>query len=490
MTSLPPGPSASPAVQTAHWLLRPIAFLESCRRRFGGTFSVRFLGFRTPLVMVSDPDTVRALYSEREHGLPVGRTFALRPIMGPRSVLLLEGSEHLERRKVMLPSFHGERMRAYEASVAEIAAREIDSWPLERAFPLHPRMQAVTLEVILGAVFGVTDPSRRELLGRLLPRLLDSTSSANLQFRILLARRVNRPGPLIRLHELTHEIDDVLLSEIAERRRDPGAADRDDILSLLTLARFEDGAGMDDHEIRDQLVTLLLAGHETTATGLAWTLDLLLRNPLVLRRLLAELDADAGDGYLRAVIQESLRLRPVVPLAGRHLASELRVDGLTLPAGTDVTPAIWLLHTRPDLYRDPLAFRPERFLEQPPTTYGWVPFGGGVRRCLGAAFAEMEMRIVLSSMLRSRVLRAASPNAERPTRRNVTLSPRYGTRVIASQRAEASRDTTSRPDPTRPPDPRALTAPDPRTLTGPGPPTVTAPDPRSSRPPHSRHAVV
>ena len=139
MTSLPPGPSASPAVQTAHWLLRPIAFLESCRRRFGGTFSVRFLGFRTPLVMVSDPDTVRALYSEREHGLPVGRTFALRPIMGPRSVLLLEGSEHLERRKVMLPSFHGERMRAYEASVAEIAAREIDSWPLERAFPLHPR---------------------------------------------------------------------------------------------------------------------------------------------------------------------------------------------------------------------------------------------------------------------------------------------------------------------------------------------------------------
>jgi cytochrome P450 len=436
--TLPPGPSEPPVVQTARWLLRPISFMESCRRSFGDTFSVRFLGFQTPLVMVSDPEAIRALYTVREHGLPPGRTFALRPVMGPRSVLLLEGAEHMQRRKVMLPPFHGERMRAYEDSVREIAERDIQSWPVAEPFAVHPHMQAITLEVILDAVFGVTDQRRRERLRRLLPSLLDNTSSAGLQFRILLARRLNRPGPLRRLRELTREIDTAMLAQIEERRRDPAAADREDILSLLTLARFEDGGEMDSNEIRDQLLTLLLAGHETTATALAWTIDLLLRHPATLDRLTAEIDSGSGDRYLRAVIQESLRLRPVVPLAGRRLATELRVDGLTLAPGTDVTPAIWLTHTRPDLYPDPLAFAPERFLEQPPTTYGWVPFGGGVRRCLGAAFAEMEMRVVLSAILASRRLSAASPDAERPTRRNVTLSPKHGTRVTASIRAAPS----------------------------------------------------
>jgi cytochrome P450 len=216
-------------LQTARWLIRPIAFLEDCRRRFGDAFSVRFLGFQTPLVMVSDSEAIRVLYSEREHGLPPGRTFALRPVMGARSVLLLEGAEHLQRRKAMLPPFHGERMRAYEAAVTGIAERDIAGWPLGRPFALHPRMQGVTLEVILGAVFGVTDPQRRERLRRLLPRLLDNTSSPSLQFRILLARRVNRPGPLAQLAELTDEIDTALLAEIAQRRADPAIGDREDI---------------------------------------------------------------------------------------------------------------------------------------------------------------------------------------------------------------------------------------------------------------------
>jgi cytochrome P450 len=438
MSPLPSGPSESPALQTARWLVRPIAFLEACRRRFGDAFSVRFMGFRTPMVMVSDPEVIRALYSERENGLPPGRTVTLLPLMGPRSVLLLEGAEHMQRRRVMLPPFHGERMRAYEDAVAAIVERDIHGWPLERPFALHPRMQGVTLAVILDAVFGVTDPQRRELLRRLLPGLLDNTS-ASMQFRILLARRFNRPGPLAQLRELSLEIDTALLAEIAERRGDPSAAGRKDILSQLLLARFDDGGGMDDRELRDQLITLLLAGHETTATALAWTVDLLLRYPAALECLTAEVDAGGGDVYLRAVIQESLRLRPVVPLAGRRLASELRVNGLSLAAGTDVTPAIWLTHTRPDLYPEPLAFRPERFLDRPPTTYGWIPFGGGVRRCLGAAFAEMEMRVVLTAILRSRVLQAASSDAETPIRRNVTLSPRDGTRIIASQRTPSHR---------------------------------------------------
>jgi cytochrome P450 len=211
--------------------------------------------------------------------------------------------------------------------------------------------------------------------------------------------------------------------------------EREDILSLLIVARFEDGGAMSDRELRDQLVTLLLAGHETTATGLAWTFDLLLRHPAALTRLTAEVDA-GEDSYLRAVVSESLRLRPVVPLAGRRLASELRGGGLSLPSGTDVTPAIWLTHTRADLYPEPFAFRPERFLENPPGGYGWIPFGGGVRRCLGASFAELEMRVVLETVLRRSALQPVSRRAERVTRRNVTFSPRRGTRARSRPRMD------------------------------------------------------
>ncbi len=415
------------------WLLRPIAFLEACRRRYGDAFSVRFLGFETPLVMVSKPEVLRALYSGAAHGLPPGRTLSLRPITGPRSVLLLDGAEHLSRRRVMLPPFHGDRMRAYEPIVREAAEREIARWPTDRPFAVHPSMQAVTLEVILRAVFGVADAERRAQLRDGLIDLLGSTASPGLQFSVLLSRRLGGPDPLARLQALMAQIDEILLAEIAERRAEAeGGRARDDICSLLVAARFEDGGRMEDREVRDQLMTLLLAGHETTATALAWTLDLLTRHADVLARLAAELGDD--DAYLRAVIAEALRLRPVVPLAGRRLTSDLRADGLVLPAGTDVTPAIWLAHTRPESYPEPYAFRPERFLNRPPSTYAWVPFGGGVRRCLGAAFAEMEMRVVLTAILRQRVLRPAARSAERVARRNVTFSPRHGTRIVATPR--------------------------------------------------------
>jgi cytochrome P450 len=432
--SLPPGPAEPPALQTVRWLTRPISFLEACRRRYGDAFSVRFLGFQTPLVMVSHPEVVRALYSERRHKLPPGRSLSLRPIVGPRSVLLLEGDEHLSRRRVMLPPFHGDRMRAYEPIVREAAEREIARWPSDRPFPVHPSMQAITLDVILRAVFGVADPVRRERLREKLVRLLGSTASARLQFAVLLSRRLGGPDPLEQLERLAGDIDGLLLEEIAERRRAEAATEeRDDICSLLVRARFPDGTGMDDREIRDQLMTLLLAGHETTATALAWALDLLTRHPHVLDRLRDRED----DAYLRAVIAESLRLRPVVPLAGRRLTSELRVDGVAVPPGTDVTPAIWLTHTRAEEYPEPYAFRPERFLDRAPATYAWIPFGGGVRRCLGAAFAEMEIRVVLDAVLRERAPRAATRHAERVARRNVTFSPRNGTRIVAGLRSRA-----------------------------------------------------
>ncbi len=439
MHTLPPGPSEPPAIQMLRWLTRPIAFMSSCRRRFGDAFSVRFPGFERPMVMLSDPESIRALYTAHEHGLPPGRTITLLPVMGPNSILLLEGREHLARRKLMLPPFHGERMRSYEAIMRQATERAIERWPEGDAFAIHPHMQAITLEVILEAVFGVTDRARGDGLREHLPRLLNQTSSSALQFRFLLASRLGRGDPMARLEEITAGIDELLFAEIAARRSDPELESREDILSLLTAARFEDGGAMSDRELRDQLVTLLLAGHETTATGLAWTFDLLLRHPSTLERLTAEVDA-GEDGYLRAVTSESLRLRPVVPLAGRRLASELQVGAYGLPEGTDVTPAIWLTHTRADLYPEPFAFRPERFLEAPPSGYGWIPFGGGVRRCLGASFAEMEMRVVLETILRRTSLEPVGRRAERVTRRNVTFSPRNGT--IVRSRRRAGRTTT------------------------------------------------
>jgi cytochrome P450 len=413
--------------------------MDACRRRYGDTFSLKFLGFQTPMVLVSHPDAIKALYTKRETGLPPGRTIALEPVMGPDSVLLLEGDAHLERRKAMLPAFHGERLRTYESVVEDVARTEIDSWQLGTEFPIHPRMQSVTLEVILRAVFGVSDPARRDRLRELLAGMLQMSASAGLQLRVLLAQRLGRGDPLRELRETNAAIDALLREEIAERRSDPRLDEREDILSLLVGVRFADGSAMSDSELRDQLITLLLAGHETTATGLAWTFDLLLRNPAPMTRLREALRENREE-YLRAVISEALRLRPVVPLAGRRLGAELEINGYTLPPGTDVTPAIWLAHTRADLYPDPLAFVPERFLSGSPETYGWIPFGGGVRRCLGAAFAEMEMRIVLREVLTRCELRGARSAPERIARRNVTFSPRRGTPLIVSSKRSLDRE--------------------------------------------------
>jgi cytochrome P450 len=434
--TLPPGPSARPALQTLRWFYRPIPYMEECRRRFGDAFSVRFIGFRTPMVMFSDPEAVKAVYAERDNGLPPGRNLVLEPLLGSRSVLLLEGEEHLSRRRLMLPPFHGERLRAYESVIERIVSEEIDSWPLNEPFRIHRRMQAVTLEVILRAAFGVGDPGRLRRLRHLLRRILRQTAAPAMQLIGFATRGLGERGPYGRFERLLREADAELFAEIAERRADPAVEERDDILAALVGARFDDGTGMNDREIRDQLMTLLLAGHETTATALAWAFDLLLHNPGPLERLREEL-AEGGDVYLRATITEALRLRPVVPIAGRRLAGETRIDGYTLPAGTDVTPAIWLTHTRPEIYPEPLRFRPERFLDGGPDTYAWIPFGGGIRRCLGAAFAELEMRLVLRDVLRRCRIDAAEHRMERIGRRNVTLSPRAGTPVVIRGRNAA-----------------------------------------------------
>jgi cytochrome P450 len=410
--------------------------MEECRREFGDSFSVRFLGFERPMVLISDPAAIKALYQERSHGLPPGRNIILEPILGAKSLLLQEGAEHLSRRRLMLPPFHGERMRAYESALDEIVTAEIDSWPLDREFPIHSRMQAITLEAILRVVFGVSEGARLERLREMLSTVLQETASPRRQVIGLATRRFGGRGPWASFEGQLREIDELLYAEIAEHRQRPDLAEREDVLSMLMCAEFEDGGRMEDVELRDQLMTLLLAGHETTATALAWTFDLLLRHPTALERL-RESMAAGEDDYLRATITESLRLRPVIPLAGRRLATELVADGLTLPAGTDVTPAIWLTHTRADIYPEPFAFRPERFLEDGPETYGWIPFGGSLRRCIGASFAEFEMRVVLREVLGRCDLRKASPMAEKTGRRNITLSPRDGTPVVVTARRPA-----------------------------------------------------
>jgi cytochrome P450 len=433
--SLPPEPKNSPLVQTLRWGLRPLPFMQECREKYGDNFSVKFLGFERPMVLISDPAAIKALYTERSHGLPPGRDIILKPILGARSLLLQEGEDHLAHRRLMLPAFHGERMRSYGPIMEEIIDAEIDSWPLGEEFAIHPRMQAITLEVILRVVFGVSDGPRLERLRPLFTTVLEETASPLSQLIGLATRRFGG-DPWSKFDGRLKEVDELLYAEIAERRAEGGLEERDDILSVLMQARFEDGGEMTDTDLRDQLMTLLLAGHETTATGLAWTFDLLLRHAEPMSRLRDSLEAGEED-YLKATISESLRLRPVVPLAGRRLNTELSVDGLTLPAGTDVTPAIWLAHTRADVYPEPFAFQPERFLEDAPDTYAWVPFGGGVRRCIGAAFAEFEMRIVLREVLTRCELHKASSMPEKIGRRNITLSPKDGTPVVLTARHPA-----------------------------------------------------
>ena len=434
--ALPPEPKNSPLVQTLRWGMRPLPFMQECRERYGGSFSVKFLSFERPMVMISDPAAIKALYTERAHGLPPGRDIILKPILGERSLLILEGADHLAHRKLMLPPFHGERMRSYGPILEEIVDAEIDAWPLGEEFAIHPRMQSITLEAILRVVFGVAEGPRLEQLRVVLTNVLEETASPFSQLIGLATRRFGGRGPWGKFEAQLNAVDELLYAEIAEHRARGDFEEREDILSLMMQARFEDGGEMSDTDLRDQLMTLLLAGHETTATALAWTFDLLLRHPAQLTRLRESLEAGEDD-YLRAVISESLRLRPVVPLAGRRLAADLIADGLTLPAGTDVTPAIWLTHTRADVYPEPFAFKPERFLEDGPDTYAWIPFGGGIRRCIGAAFAEFEMRIVLREVLARCELHKASPAPEKIGRRNITLSPKGGTPVVVTARHPA-----------------------------------------------------
>jgi cytochrome P450 family 135 len=411
---LPPGPAAPRQWQTLQYGLRPFAFFGRAQERFGDVFTVKIL--RDTWVVVADPEGVRAVLTlDPAHMRSGEANYELRPMIGTRNVLLLDGPEHLQRRKLVLPPFHGERLQAYREVMAEVARAAPRTWPRGEPFPLLPRMRQITLEVILRAVFGTRageTAKLREAVSRLLDWLVGLRGM--LAFNVLGADGLPR---LPQFRRMLSAVDAEVAAQLERRRADPG----DDVLSMLLQTD-----GLTDRDVRDELLTLLIAGHETTAAALAWSFEALLRHPDALERVAAR-----ETGWAEAVAYETLRLRPPVPLGSlRRLLEPLEVAGRSLPAGTTVATSSILLHRRPDLYPDPHEFRPERWLDARPGTYEWIPFGGSVLRCLGASFAMLELQIVLEEIAAHVRLRAPAPEPERVWRRGIVLVPARGALAI------------------------------------------------------------
>jgi cytochrome P450 len=378
--------------------------MDWCAARYGDIFTFR-IATQQPWVMVSDPDVVKEVFTGPPGLLHGGEgSRILLPLVGANSVLLLDDDAHTEQRRLLMPPFRGNNLKLYADTMTAVAEAEIARWPRDRPVKLHPRMQALTLEVMLRAVFGLSvgtrlDQLRTEVLRMLANKMGPLMLVAGPQrMRMALTRNLLRP------------IDRLVHAEIDDRRRSDDRGERGDLLSLLLQARHSDGQPLNDAEIRDELVSVMLAGQETTATSLAWAVERLVRHPEHQARLIEE--TRAGDQrFADAVVKETLRLRPVTSVLMRRLKEPMLLGGFRLPAGVSVVPSVYLMHRRPDVYPDPECFRPERFLDQPAGTYTWIPFGGGVRRCLGGAFAEHEMRIVLSMLFETCKVR---PDDERP----------------------------------------------------------------------------
>ena len=427
---LPPGSKAPAVVQAFRYTRNPLGFLAGQQRRHGDIFSVRFPFFGT-IVYVARPDLVKAVFTGAPSVFHAGEANAtvLEPALGPHSVLTLDDEPHMRQRKLLLPPFHGERVRRYEELIVEMTRREMQSWPIGEPFALRPHTQRITLAVIMRAVFGVHDEERLVRFERLID---DFARRVGVITSFPMLRRNLGPGsPWPRFVRSRKALDGFIYEEIRLRRAEAGHEDRDDVLSLLMGARDEDGQAMSDQELRDEMVTVLGAGHETTATGLAWAVERLTRNPEVLAKLRGSLAA-GEEGYLNATVKETLRARPVIVDVARKLKAPATIGGYELAAGQFVLPAIAALHYREDIFPAPREFRPERFLDGKADNYAWIPFGGGVRRCIGAAFAEYEMRTILREFVERAELRPVSPEPERVKVRNITLAPAKGTQVICS----------------------------------------------------------
>ena len=435
MTALPPGPKLPVALQSYMLFGHTLRFLHRCRRRYGDVFTVHAAPMGK-LVYFADPAAIKEVFTGDNSLLHAGEANnILEPVMGPTSVLLTDDDEHLRSRKLMLPMFHGDAVRRYAAAVEEVAEAEVDRWRAGEMIALHPRMRDLTFEVILRAVIGVTDPARLDAMREALPAVAEIDDEVTLMW---VWPWLGNFGPWKRYKRTQARADALLYEEIRERRAAPDLSERTDVLSLLLQARDEDGEGMSDRELRDQVVTLLLAGHETTATSLAWAFERLTRHPDALARA-----TEGDDEYLDAVTQEVLRVRPVISDVVRKLKRPATIAGVDLPAGVIVAPAICLVQRDARRFEGPFAFRPERFLGEGAEPYTWIPFGGGIRRCLGAAFAQMEMRVVMRTILRRATLSADRPEGERTKVRHITQVPARGARVVVERVAPRPRETDS-----------------------------------------------
>jgi cytochrome P450 len=417
-------------VQTLLFIFQPRRFIAASHRRYGDLVSFK-TRFDPQFVLLFNPKDIKAVFTGPAESLRAGEANALLgPVVGDRSVLLLDGAEHIRHRRLMLPSFHGKKLAAHAQTFRDATDRAIDQWPVGEPFALLPWTQSLTLEVIVRAVFGVEDEERAAELRTRIRAMIEPM--ANRRRVLMLVLSGGRVGSTMDSFEQRRAaVDELIYEHIARRRAEGGFEERDDVFSMLLAAKDEDGNGLTDKELRDELVTLLVAGHETTATGLAWAFERLLRTPRVLDRLRASLE-EGDDTYLDAVVKEALRLRPVIAGVGRKVRGPFELNGRTIPVGTELNPSISIVHRRPDIYPQPGEFRPERFLdpETAPDTYSWIPFGGGVRRCLGASFALMEMREVIRRVLERTDPRAVGEKPEPIARRGITMSPRDGALVI------------------------------------------------------------
>lgn len=424
----PPSTSLPSALVTLRFLARPTTLMRRLTRELGDTFMFELAGVQ-PTVMITRPEDVKTLFTAPHEDVPtVSSSTALGLFLGEHSVLTLNGPEHIRQRRLLSPSFRGDKLKPWGPLIEQLTHERIDGWRPGQEIRLQEEMQAVTFDTILAVIFGMEDAARQDALREVVVEMTKrATSGPRSMLDMVLASRKKLAGPMSRMGKV---MDELVYEEIAHHRSLPDLEERNDMMSLLMLAKDDEGNGMTDKELRDELVTLLLVGHETTATSLAWAAERFLRTPEAMARLDEELAGeDGGATYIDAAVYEVLRNRPVVPIIGRELKKPLTLDGYDVPAGTTVNVNLYLVNHRADTYENPFTFNPDRFYGKRPDTYAWVPFGGGIRRCLGAAFAEMEMRHVMKVLYTRVRMSAVDPAPERPVLRSVTLAPQHGARV-------------------------------------------------------------
>jgi cytochrome P450 len=409
-----------PVVQAVAWARRPLPFLERCQKHFGDTFTIRVRHAGT-WVILADPEDVKKVFTADHSVLGVGlANSVLGPLLGPRSVMLLEEPEHVRRRKLMLPPFHGERMKGYAEMMQEVTRRELAGWPVGEPFELWPRMQEITLEAIVRVVFGPVDTPELEALRHDLRRLTNWMNDPR-RLNLLAAAGPARFAGNRDYKSMMGPVEEDVLREVRRRQREPGCTDGTDIAAMLGEARYEDGAPMSEQDLRDELVTLLTDG--PTSSLLSWAFERVLRHPEVYGRLRADVEAGEDDAYLDAIVKETLRLCPAAPIVVRRLLEPMELGGWEIPAGTTVAPCVHLVHRNAEVYPEPLAFKPERFLERPAGTYTWIPFGGGVRRCLAAPYAQMLMKQVIATVVGEVELRVSDPHSEHARKSAIAFVP-------------------------------------------------------------------